>query len=368
MKSFKAKYWVVPVVLALVLVFAAKSYLLPVGKAAQTQKLPPGGAVSIATAAAGYSNKTPKLILTGSLEGQTSAAISAKIAGRIQEVTVEDGQSAKAGQILVTLESAELANSARISADGVKKARANYDNAKADYERYRTLYEKSAVSKQQLDSVETKLRVAEADLSSATASLSNAEQQYGNSVITAPVSGVVANKTATAGQVVSPGAVLMTVENIGQLYAVINIEQKDLGLVQPGQTAEIYVDTYPDKIFTGNVEIINPVAGSASRMFRTKVKLDNADGLLKPGMFVKVQLITGAETKVLTVPQSAVFQKQGLYYVYAIEDNKAVRRQVEIGEIAGTAIEIKAGLQENQPVAINNVTKLKDGDIVDAAK
>lgn len=367
MKGFKVKYWIVPIVLAVGLTFAAKSYFLPAGKA-QSQIPAAGSAISVSVAEAGYMNKIPKLVLTGSLEGQTSASISAKIAGRVQEVLVEDGQQVEAGKALIKLESAELANSERVSSDAVRKAQANYDNAKADYDRYLTLYEKNAVSKQQLDSVETKLRISEADLSSAAASLDSSRQQLGNSVLIAPVSGVVANKAATIGQVVSPGATLMTVENISQLYAVINIEQKDLALVQTGQKAEVYVDTYPDKTFTGTVETINPVAGSASRMFRTKIKIDNTDGLLKPGMFTKVQLATGGETKVLMVPQSAVFQKQGLYYVYTVENNKVMRRQIEVGDVAGSSIEIKSGLQDKQPVVINNVTKLKDGDTVEVAK
>lgn len=367
MKGFKAKYWIVPIVLAVGLTIAAKSYILPSGKA-QPQSTATGSTISVSVAEASYVNKTPKLVLTGSLEGQTSASISAKIAGRIEEVLVEDGQQVEAGQALVRLESTELANAQRMSSDAVRKAQANYDNAKADYDRYQTLYEKNAVSKQQLDSIETKLKIAEADLSSAAASLNSAQQQFGNSVLIAPVSGVVANKTATIGQVVSPGAALMTVENIGQLYAVINIEQKDLALVQAGQKAEVYVDTYPDKIFTGTVDTINPVAGSASRMFRTKIKIDNADGLLKPGMFIKVQLATGGETKVLMVPQSAVFQKQGLYYVYTVENSKVIRRQIEVGDVAGTSIEIKSGLQDKQAVVVNNVTKLKDGDTVEVTK
>jgi RND family efflux transporter MFP subunit len=367
MKGFKAKYWVVPVVLAVGLTFAAKSYFMPASKAA-TQGNPNSNAISISVTEVSYTAKLPKLVLTGSLEGQTSASISAKISGRVQDVLVEDGQSVTAGQPLARLESTELANSVRMAGDAVRKAQANFDNAKADYDRYLTLYEKNAVSKQQLDSIETKLRIAEADLSSAAASLGNAQQQHSNSVITAPVDGVVANKAVTIGQVVSPGATLMTVEKIGELYAVVNIEQKDLGMVQIGQKAEISVDTYPDQKFEGVVDTINPVAGSSSRMFRTKIKLDNTQGLLKPGMFIKVQLVTGAETNVLTVPQSAVFQKQGLYYVYAVEGNKALRRQVEVGDVSGNVIEIKSGLQEKQVIAIDNITKLKDGDAVEVTR
>ena len=366
MKGFKAKYWAIPLLLIAVVAIAAKVHLLPAGNA-QSPLSAAKSAVSVSTAPSSLLSTVPKLVLTGSLEGQTSAAISAKISGRIQAVLVEDGQKVVAGQPLVRLESTELANSVRIANDSVNKAQANFDNAKADYDRYYTLFEKNAVSKQQLDSIETKLKIAQAELSSASANLGNANQQFGNSEIIAPVAGVIANKAATVGQVVGAGAALMNVENIDSLYAVVNIEQKNLAMVQTGSRATIVVDTYPDKTFTGVVETVNPVAGSASRMFRTKIKLDNTEDLLKPGMFIKVELATGVEAQVLTVPQSAVFQKQGLYYVYITENNKAVRRQVEVGELHENRIEIKKGLDAGQPVIINNVTILKDGDPVQVA-
>jgi RND family efflux transporter MFP subunit len=268
----------------------------------------------------------------------------------------------------VKLESIELSNSARVAQDSVRKAQANYDSALADYNRYLSLFEQNAVSRQQLDSAQTKLRVAEADLSSAQANAGNAEQQYSYGIVTAPVDGVVANKTVTIGQVVSPGAALMTVENIAEVYAVVNIEQKDLGLIKAGQKATVAVDAYPGKSFEGVVDVMNPVAGTSNRMFRTKIKLDNREGMLKPGMFAKLQLVTGQEVAVITVPQSAVIQKQGIYYVFTIENGKAVRQQVEIGEVEGFSIEIASGLQQGQIVAVNNVNKLKDGDSVQVMK
>jgi membrane fusion protein, multidrug efflux system len=365
MKGFKWRYWIIPAVLLLGATVVFQSGILSTGKA-QPQAF--DSVLHVATTQAEYTSKIPKLILSGSLEGQTSAMIGAKISGRIEQVYVQDGQRVKAGEPLVKLESGELANSAQMAQDGVRKAQANYDNVKADYNRYVTLYEQNAVSRQQLDSAETRMKVSDADLSSALAGQRNAEQQYGYGVITAPVDGVVANKAATVGQVVAPGAVLMTVENISQVYAVINIEQKDLGLVQPGQTAKVSVDAFPDKVFVGAVDIINPVAGSSSRMFRTKVKVDNAEGLLKPGMFIKVELATGKTEQVVSVPQPAVIQKQGLYYVFIIENNKAIRQQVEVGDVVGNFIEIKSSLQQGQVIAVNNVNKLKDGDTVQVTK
>lgn len=361
MKGFKLKRWAIPVILFAVLFVAFRSGAFSSGK---TQQNAVSSVTSVKVAAAQNTNTVPKLALTGSLEGQTSAAISAKISGRIEQVMVTEGQQVKAGDPLVKLESVELANSMRTADDAVTKAQVNYNLALSDYNRYQQLYGKGAISEQELESAQAKLKIAQADLSSAQSGQSSAQQQYGYGVITAPVDGVVANVTATVGQVVSPGVQLMAVQDLRQVYADVNIEQKDLGLVKTGQQADVTVDAYPDKVFVGTVDTVNPEAGTGNRMFRTKIKIDNADGALKAGMFAKVQLATGDAKEVLTVPQASVIQKQGLYYVFTAENDKAVRHQVEIGDVANDLIQVKSGLQPGDQVIISNVGQLKDGDAV----
>lgn len=365
MKGFKLKYWVIPVVIFIGVLLLFRSGVFSSGK---TQVQTNAIGVNVKIAQAQYINTIPKLMLNGSIEGKTSATISAKLAGRIEQVMVQEGQHVNAGDALARLESVELANSVRTAKDAVTKAKINYDLALMDYNRYQTLYTQGAISQQTLDTAEAKKRISQADLSSATNSQSSAVEQYGYGVITAPVDGVVANVTATVGQVVSPGAALMTVQDISEVYAVVNIEQKDLGLVKQGQTAEVMVDTYDGKVFEGTVEMMNPEAGSANRMFRTKVKIDNGSGALKAGMFSKVQLATGDAVEILTVPQGAVIQKQGIYYVFTVENDKAVRHQVEIGTATGEVIQIKSGLQPGSKLAVSNVGQLKDGDAVTIAE
>ncbi len=361
MRTFKVKYGIIPAVMFIGLTIALRSGVFSQDKATVQDT---GKALTVKVMEAQYTDTVPKLSLTGSIESQTTAIVSAKLAGRIEEVLVQEGQYVRAGDPLVRLESVELANAVRTARDAVAKAQINYEFAQTDYNRYKKLYEIGAAPQQQMEAAEVKLKTAEADLSSARANLGNAEQQYGYGVITAPVDGVIANKTATVGQVVTPGAALMAVENIGQVYAVVHVEQKDLARVQVGQKAAVTVDAYPAENFAGVVEIMNPEAGSANRMFRTKVKLDNGDMALKPGMFAKVSLATGDAVQLLTVPQAAVIQKQGLYYVFREENGQVKRCPVEIGELTGEAIEIKAGLEAGDRVVVSNVGQLKDGDAV----
>lgn len=362
MNNSKIKYGLIPFFLVIGIVLVVKMGLLPFGHAKEI--VSGSSATKITAGDVQYRSIVPRLMLTGSIEGETTAIISAKVGGRVAEVFVEDGQKVSAGQPLARLESVELSNGITLANETVRRAQANYDNSAEDYNRYKTLYEQKAISKQQLDGFERALKVAEADLSTAFATLSNAKQQYGDALVVAPVSGVVSNKTVVIGQVVSAGLPLMTVDNIGQVYAVVNIEQQDMGVIKPGMPAEITVDSYKGQSFSGVVDIINPAAASTNRMFRTKIKLENGDSRLKPGMFVKVGIAMGVETKALVVPQNAIFQKQGLYYVYVIQGDKVVKQPVEIGQLVGDVIEVKTGLQEKDRIATSNINTLKDGDTV----
>lgn len=360
MKGFRFKLWMIPVLLVILLTLIFRSGVFS-EKTIQTQA---DSGVPVRVAAAQYQEVVPGLELSGTVEGQTSASISAKISGRVERVPVEEGQRVKAGDPLIYLESVELQNSVRTAQDAVTKAQVNYDLAVADYNRYQQLYSQGAVSEQQLDTAEAKRKSAEADLSSAAASLNNAKQQLGYGVVMSPVDGVVANKSVTVGQVVSPGAALMVVQDISRVHAVVNIEQKDVGRIQVGQSAQVKVDAYPDRVFAGTVEGMNPEAGSGSRTFRTKIKVDNADGALKAGMFAKIRLETGNPVQVLSIPQAAVLQKQGLYYVFSVEEGKAVRHQVEIGDVTNDMIQIKDGLKVDDQVIVSGVNQMKDGQIV----
>lgn len=318
--------------------------------------------LAVTTAVAAPTSKPQTLKLTGTVEGLTSALISSRFAGKVEQVLVEDGQAVGKGTPLLTLDTVELANAVRIAQNAVRKAEANYQTVQTDYQRYTNLYNKHAVTQQQLETAEARLVTSRAELDDAYASLNNAQKQMADSSILSPVTGVVANKAATIGQVVSPGTTLLSVEQIDQVYVVMNMEQKYISAAQLGATVAISVDSYPDRPFSGTVAVINPVAGNDSRMFRVKVKIDNPEQLLKPGMFAQALLNTGAPQTVLAVPRTAVLSLKGLHYVYVAANGHAKKTLVEPGDLIGDLIEIKTGVTAGTAVIIDNLDKLKDGD------
>lgn len=306
--------------------------------------------------------KPNTLKLTGTVEGLTSAIISSRFDGKIAQVLVEDGQAIPKGATLLTLDIVEMANTVRIAQNNIRQTEANYNTAQADYQRYYNLHAKNAVTKQQLESAEARMITSRTEVDNAYANLNNAQNQIADGNIISPVTGVVANKVVTIGQIVSPGTALLTVEQIDQIYVVVNVEQKDIAAAKLGANVAVTVDSYPEQVFGGTVAVINPVAGNESRMFRVKIKINNPGQLLKPGMFAQTILTVGEPQSILAVPRTAVMGQKGLHYVYVTINGQGKKTLVETGDLIGDLIEVKKGLHVGMAVVIDNLDKIKDGD------
>lgn len=318
--------------------------------------------LAVTTAEAKRTTKANALQLSGTVEGLVSALVSSRFTGKIEQIFIEDGQAVTKGEALIVLDPVELENSVRLAQNNVHRTEANYHTAETDYQRYQFLYEKNAISKQQLESAEARMISSRSDVGDAYANLNNAQKQMADGSIKSPVTGMVANKSATIGQVVAQGTTLLTVEQMDQVYVVVHVEQKDIAAAKMGAKVNVTVDAYPNQIFAGTIAVINPVAGNESRMFRVKIKIDNSQRLLKPGMFAQSTLHTGAPIEVLTVPRNAIMASKGLRYVYVDAKGQAKKTLVETGDLIGELIEIKSGLQPGVAVVIDNLDKIKDGD------
>ncbi len=306
--------------------------------------------------------------LTGTLEALNEASVSSKVAGRVSRVAVENGDRVAPGHALVFLEYTEYNNALSSSQASLQKAKAALLTARSNYDRYSELHQQGAVSDKDFEDMSAALSVAEADVSSAAAAVSSAEENLRNATISAPLGGVVANRNVNVGQVLTPGVQLMTVADISSVYAVVNIEQGNISQIKPGLKASVTLDSYPGKTFDGVVDIINPIASKSARVFETKIKIKNRDGLLKPGMFAKADIKIGGAEEVVAVSRDALTDREGLYFVFMAEDGKAVRQQVQIGKMIDQLVEIKSGLAPGQKVIVSNVNKLKDQDSIKIAE
>jgi HlyD family secretion protein len=222
----------------------------------------------------------------------TEVDISSKLAGRIISIAREEGDPVKHGEVLVKLAYDEL-DAQRLSVI------ANLNNAKKNMERVKDLYRSGSVSKKDYDNMETMYRVAKAGYEQITATI-------GNAIITAPLDGVVLEKNLEIGEIAFPGTPVLTIADIRDTWIKIYVNEKQLGRVKLGQKAEVTVDSFPDKKFSGKVVSISNKAEFTPKtiqtkdervklMFAIKIAVHNPEMQLKPGMPADAYIMTGAE-------------------------------------------------------------------------
>lgn len=354
------KQYLLPAIAGLALLLGGGFFL----NGEEKEETKPQAPLSVSVARAEMKEMQQGLRLTGTVEGLTSAIISARYSGQVEELNVENGQQVQTGTPLLRTDSQELLNNVRLAENSVQKAAVNLENNTAILNRQQSLRDIGATSQQNLEAAQTQWAVSNAERDDAAVSLAIAKKRLADATILSPVTGVVANKNVTLGQMVSAGTQLMTVEQIDAVYVTVQVEQQDIGKVQIGKTAKVKVDTYPDREFAGTVAVINPVAGRESRLFAVKIRVENPDFALMPGMFAEILLSEEEARSVLTVPRSALTSRKGQNYIFIVEDGKARQLAIEPGQLFDEELEIKSGLEAGKIVITDNLDKLKDGDAV----
>jgi RND family efflux transporter MFP subunit len=316
---------------------------------------------TVSAAAVSKTTKEDKLLLTGDITAYDIAVVSSKIAGRVSRVLVKNGAYVTVGQPLVVLDDGEYNRAVEMSEVQLGKAEIALADVSTNLERVQFLFESGAIPRKDYDDVVTAVQMAEADVALAEVAVAQAAEQLEHVTIRAKLQGVVTRRGVTVGQVLAPGMPLMEIHKITPIYVVVDVPQSELAHIKQGQQVQLTVDTYPDRQFTGTVEVLEQVGNPGARTFTAKIRIENQEQLLKPGMFAMVNLKLG-EVEVLAVPQQSFITKEDRYFVFVAEDGHVRHRQVEIGQVIGQLVEIKSGLTEGEKVITTNVNKLKDGD------
>lgn len=321
--------------------------------------------VAVTVAIASEEARLDEFWFMGTVAGMTSAIISSSYSDKVEAVYVENGQRVRAGDELFRTDSNELENNVCLAENEVRRATVNQENATVNYKRKQQLFEIGALSREVLETAEVQWRTSLTEVDNEQTKLQIAQKKLSDATVTSPVSGVVANKKLTLGQIVSAGEQVMTVEAIDSVYVVIQVEQQDIARMPLGMKAKVRVDAFPEKTFTGEVAVLNPVAGRENRLFEVKILVENPDFLLMPGMFAEVWIADSQSLNVLTVPRSAIISRKGQNYLYVVTAESLVqRKKVELGELLDDKIEILSGIAQGDKIVVDNISKLKDGDSV----
>ncbi len=305
-----------------------------------------------------------KITVNGEVRSDEEASLSSKIGGRLITLTKQIGDSVLQGELLAKVDTSQLEvqraqalNQVAMAERNLSQARLRLENARREWERRQRLFEEGVVARAQLERYELEYQTAreqegvcQAALEAARDGLRLIETTIRDASLQAPFAGVIGERRAEVGEVVAAGQPIYTLYNIGSLIIRVQVPEKDVLLLRPGQEAEFFSPNLPEPVTRARVSRIAGAPDSKSKLYAVELKVLSRSAVLKPGLFLQGTITTGRKNGVLTVPVTAILQAGDTYSVYVVKDGKAVRRPVEVGETSGEQVEILTGLSPGEEV------------------
>ncbi len=291
-------------------------------------------------------------IWDGSVEAVNEATVSAQTSGRVTEILVDLNDFVEAGAVIVRLTDKEQRSALKSAEAGLQEARARASEAASDFARIQEMFKNETVSRARMDQARANHESAMAREASAQAGVVAAREQLDYTVVRAPYAGIVSRRHVEPGESVAPGQPLMTGVSLQQLRVNVDVPQSMVDAIRQIGKATVHhgeIDIPADSI------TFSPVADAASNTFRVRVNLPQTEVVLYPGMFVKVGFVVG-ETHRLLIPAPALLRRSELTAVYVVDGKGGITlRQVRVGRAYGDRIEILAGLEEHEILALDTV-------------
>lgn len=314
-------------------------------------------ATTVSSAAVKEEDWAPVLSAVGSVSAVQGATVSSELGGVVADVAFQNGGVAKKGDVLVKLDaSSEEAQ--------LHSAEADSELAKANLDRTRNLAARKVVSKQELDSAESAFRQKQGTVDNMRAMIAKKQ-------VHAPFDGQLGIRQVNVGQMINSGQQVVQLTALDPVYVDFALPQQDLPQLATGYDAHVHSDSVGGREFKGKITAINSMVDPVTRNVGVQATLENPDHVLRPGMFVKVDVVLPEKNKSLVIPGSAVSYAPFGDSVFVIEKKKdpktgkelqTIRQQfVRVGEARGDFVSITQGLKAGQTVVATGVFKLRNG-------
>ena len=312
------------------------------------------------------------LPLTGTLTPLNETTVKAKVAGELVEVTVREGETVRRGQVLARIDTTELSARAAAKRADVEAARAQLVLAEKNRATQKTLLEKNFISQSAFDSTQSVYEVALARLRAAEADLAVAQKALGDAVLSAPISGIVAQRLAQPGERVAVDARILAIVDLSRLQLEAAVPASEIGRVKVGQPVSFRVDGFGAREFAGHIERINPSTIAGSRSINVYAVIENPEGMLRGGLFAQGGLTLERVEGALLVPATALREELGERFVYRLADGVVRKAQVKTGPADGAGrVQVLAGLAAGDRIVTRDLGALREGAparVVDAPR
>ncbi len=308
----------------------------------------------VATAQATMQTWQPRQTAVGTARASKGADLAAELAGVVDRIDFESGQTVTAGTVLLRL---------RPNDDDAKLAQlqANAELAEVTLGRDQRQLAARAVPQATVDTDAANLKVVKAQVAAQQALMAE-------KVVKAPFAGRLGVRQVDVGQFLAAGAPIVTLQQLDPMFVDFYLPQQALEHIAVGQAVEVTADGYPNRTFPGVVTALNARVDPNSRMLQVRASLPNADGALLPGMYLSVSVASGRPRSLVTIPLAAVaFNPYGsLVYVLGEDNGKQVVKQqfVTTGAQRGDQVSILKGISATDTIVTAGQLKLHNGSVV----
>ncbi len=309
-----------------------------------------GGIAKVVTQAVVLQPIVDEIQALGTAKANESIDIQPRISSLIERILFEEGRLVEQGELLVELENNEIVA-------GVALARASLSASQSLYNRSKSLADTQAISAAYLEELFAQVRVDKAQVEAAKARLEN-------TVIRAPFSGRVGLRRVSPGSFVDNSTVITTLDDVSKIKLDFSVPETFLTAVSDGMAIRASSLVYPDRVFAGTVTSVDTRLDPVSRSVQVRAIIPNPEGLLRPGMFMTVDLQRD-RGNVLLAPEQAIVPEGTVQYVFVVANGVAEKRAVILGRRIPGFVVISSGLSAGESVITEGTHKVRDGSKVE---
>ena len=309
-----------------------------------------GGSAQVVTHRVELQPMVDEIQALGTARANESIEIRPRIPSLIERVIFIEGQLVEQGELLVELENNEIVA-------GLALARASLSESQSLYDRSKSLADTQAISASNLDELLAQVRVDEAQVEAAKARLDN-------TVIRAPFAGRIGLRRVSPGSFVSNLTIITTLDDLSKIKLDFSVPETFLTVLSNGMSITAHSLVYPDRVFSGVVTSIDTRVDPVSRAIQVRAIIPNPNELLKPGMFMSVDLQRD-RGDVLVAPEQAIVPEGSNQFVYVVADGLAEKRLVQLGRRIPGFVVIDDGLAAGEAVITEGTHKVRDGSAVE---
>lgn len=296
----------------------------------------------------------------GVIEAVKTSQLAAQVSGSITIFNVKAGDTVKAGQVLARIDTRIANQQAAASQAQVVASRAQLSAARQEYERKKRLYEKQYISQAALERAESDYKTAEAQTKAELAQTGVANLQSGLHTLTAPYAGIVSEVMAEMGDMAMPGKPLLTLYDPKEMRAVVNVPQSQIAIIKSSSSIKVMVSgaSEAEHLLTATKMTVLPTGDVVSNSVKVRLSLPQQLNSVSPGMFARAMLptISADLQSHIYIPSQAVIKRSELMAVYVLDaGGNPQLRQVRVGRKQGDNMEIVAGLQVGEKVALDPI-------------